>query len=55
MIATGENLQGADLRETNLGDASLSGADLERARYDDATKWREGFDPRSAKAVLVTS
>jgi len=44
------NLCGADLREANL-----AGADLSGAHYDGRTVWPDGFDPRSAGAVHVST
>lgn len=51
----GADLQGADLRHANLRDANLEGANLTDAflfstrldsvRYDDKTRWPDGFDP----------
>jgi hypothetical protein len=53
----GANLQGADLGEAelsaanlrgaNLRTANLRGADLRNANHDGATRWPDGFDPRT--------
>ena len=47
-VAAGESLEGAD-----LCGADLQKADLRLARYNEETKWPEGFDPKTAGAVLV--
>jgi len=61
----GANLNGANLAAADLWRADLSGADmrgarlkgyaplLDRTRFDDSTKWSEGFDPIAAGAVKV--
>lgn len=41
------NLRGADLSEVNLSET-----DLREAKYDNNTKWPDGFDPKAAGAVL---
>jgi hypothetical protein len=58
----GADLQAADLRASNLEGANLSGADLRGAKlegcslrhtkYDNATRWPEGFSP-PPEAVYV--
>lgn len=60
-LLTGANLSGARLSQAklngailygaDLSEADLRGADLSGAKYDDATKWPEGFDPIQAKAI----
>jgi uncharacterized protein YjbI with pentapeptide repeats len=55
---TGANLRGTDLAQTYVIEADLTGTDLTGAnligaRYSDATKWPEGFDPDQAGAVLL--
>jgi uncharacterized protein YjbI with pentapeptide repeats len=67
-ILTGANLQFAKMRGANLSKADLSGANLRWARlqdvklndailtnvrYNDRTRWPEGFDPEAAGAVKV--
>lgn len=61
-------MNGVDLKESNLYQADLSGANLtlanlsgaylrkarlEGARYDEATRWPDGFDPVAAGAERV--
>ena len=47
-------LQGADLRATGLDNYAIKRvAWLDNARFDEHTKWPEGFDPVAAGAVLV--
>jgi uncharacterized protein YjbI with pentapeptide repeats len=56
------NLSGADLHGsrlifsylmgTDLSGANLSDADLKEAKYDQNTKWPDGFDPITAGAIL---
>ena len=52
-ILTHADLRGADLRSADLDNADLGGADLSNAKYDQNTKWPEGFDPTEAGAVPV--
>ncbi len=42
---TAANLRGANLCSAVLSRAALSGANLSGARYDDVTRWPEGFTP----------
>lgn len=54
---TGADLWRADLRDTDLRAADLTGAkldraDLQRAAFDAATKWPEGFDAEAAGCIL---
>jgi len=54
---TGANFTGAKLYAADLSGADLTGADLTLtvgARYDDQTRWPDGFDPEAAGAVQVT-
>jgi len=44
-------LSGADLRNANLRDARLLGANLSKALYSKETEWDEDFDPPSVGAV----
>ena len=44
----------ANLLGANLTGANLSVANLTLAKYDDNTKWPDGFDPVAAGAFLVT-
>ena len=44
----------AKLVRADLSRADLSEADLSKAKYDDNTKWPDGFDPVAAGAILVT-
>lgn len=56
------NLSGANLSEArlvfsylmgaDLSGANLHNADLKEAKYDQTTKWPEGFDPIAAGAIL---
>lgn len=56
------NLSGANLSEArlifsflmgaDLSGANLNKADLKEAKYDQKTKWPEGFDPIAAGAIL---
>ena len=58
------NLSGANLTDarlifsylmgTDLSGANLTNADLKDAKYDQETKWPEGFDPTAAGAILKT-
>ena len=50
---SGADLYNADLSGAYLYDADLSGANLRWARYNDLTKWPDGFDPIAAGAKLV--
>jgi uncharacterized protein YjbI with pentapeptide repeats len=60
---TGARLMHADLDYANLTDAKLFGTDLRHARlsrarlrgarYDRATRWPAGFDPRARGAIPV--
>ena len=57
------NLKGADLREASLVetnligaillDANLSGTNLQKAKYNDDTKWPEDFDYQSCGAYFI--
>jgi uncharacterized protein YjbI with pentapeptide repeats len=42
---TDSNLRGADLTNAVLTDAKLVGADLSGVKYDEYTRWPEGFEP----------
>jgi hypothetical protein len=46
-------LTGADLTGANLTGANLTGANLRSTKYDDTTKWPDGFDPIAAGAKNV--
>ena len=46
----GANLQGARL---NIRDSRIPGVLLSGARYDVATRWPQGFDPKKHGAILV--
>lgn len=48
----GASLVSANLESANLRWATLKYADLTGAKYDKTTKWRDGFDPVAAKALL---
>ena len=48
---TGVNMPRANLRGTDLRGARLSSITLTRARYDAATRWPAGFDPRVYGAI----
>jgi uncharacterized protein YjbI with pentapeptide repeats len=53
----GADLRGADLRTAILAGADFRGADLrgadfERAKYDETTRWPEGFDPKKHGAMI---
>jgi uncharacterized protein YjbI with pentapeptide repeats len=55
----GSDLTGADLSGSRLGGADftaakLEGAKLVGARYNDKTRWPEGFSPQEAGAMLET-
>ena len=43
----------ANLYKTNLFGADLFGADFSGARYNNSTKWPDGFNPVAAGAVFV--
>lgn len=51
------NLAGADLRAADLVGADLTGAvmgmSVADARYDETTRWPEGFDPQAQGAIRV--
>ena len=59
----GADLWGTNLRDANLSDANLRGANLRGndlnwvylhgAKYDEDTKFPDGFDPEEAGMVLV--
>lgn len=50
-LLQGAVLRGADFSGADLSGADLRHADLRNARYDAATRWPSGFDPRAAGAV----
>lgn len=66
-VLDGASLPSTDLREADLRSTDLSRCeletiginnkiyktDLEGARYDRATRWPDGFDPKAAGAILV--
>ena len=47
------DLRGADLRGSDMSTAVVVGAILYEAKYNNATRWPEGFNPEEAGAVLV--
>ena len=49
----GTDLRGADLRGSNMTSADITGAILYESKYNNATKWPNGFDPEAAGSVLV--
>lgn len=59
------DLSNANLSEADLTDADSSGANLEKAiltgcilqdaRFDEATKWPDSFDPKAAGAILISN
>lgn len=56
----GADLRQADLSESDLRGANLIGADLlgarfTGARYDEATRWPEGFEVHAAGVVRISS
>ena len=52
-ILVGADLIGADLSGADLSGANLIGADLRQAKYNHATIWPDGFDPKAADAVEI--
>jgi uncharacterized protein YjbI with pentapeptide repeats len=48
---TGANFEGAFLLGANLTGADLNGTKFNEARYDERTKWPQGFDPTQRGAV----
>ncbi|MDX1612808.1 MAG: pentapeptide repeat-containing protein [Candidatus Promineifilaceae bacterium] len=57
-VLTGADLSQADLRGANLGwadlsEANLDKAKLDKARYNEHTKWPEEFDAPAAGAIVV--
>jgi tetratricopeptide (TPR) repeat protein len=48
----GANLSNVDLRAANLRDCRLDGAVLTGARFDQLTRWPEGFSPRNTGAIF---
>jgi hypothetical protein len=48
----GASLAGADLCAADLSSAVLHGAALERARYDDRTRWPSGFQPTPGTGLV---
>ena len=44
----GCDLREADLRGADFSSATLEGADLRDAKWDDTTRWPQGFDPEAA-------
>jgi uncharacterized protein YjbI with pentapeptide repeats len=52
---SGANLCGADLSAANMDDsAEQEQTVLKLARFDEFTKWPDGFDPIAAGAVLTS-
>ena len=49
----GANLSKANLRGADLSNANISNVNWDAARYDNRTKWPEGFDPVVAGLTLV--
>ena len=49
----GADLRGADLRGSDMSTANLVGTILYESKYNNATRWPDGFDPQEAGAVLV--
>lgn len=49
----GVNLRGADLRGTDFREARMQRVDVNHALYDDATRWPNGFDPKTGGAMLA--
>ena len=47
------DLRGADLRGSDMSTADVVGAILYESRYNNATRWPDGFEPQEAGAVLV--
>jgi uncharacterized protein YjbI with pentapeptide repeats len=45
-------LDRADLRKADLSGADLNGAVLKGAKYDQNTRWPDGFDPTAAGAIF---
>ena len=50
---TGADLRGADLRGSNMSSANIRGATLYESKYNNATRWPDKFDPKTAGCVLV--
>ncbi len=55
---SGASLNNADLRAADLTGAILHWASLDEAKligakYNEKTKWPDGFDPRAAEAIFV--
>ncbi len=51
----GADLSGADLSGADLSGADLSGVDLSGAKYNDNTKWPEGFDSATAGVMIPSA
>jgi len=48
---TGAKLRYADLPRADLTGADLTGADLRDVKYDETTRWPDGFTPPAGKGV----
>ena len=46
------NLKGADVRNSDLREVHLSGANFKDSIYNEQTIWPEGFDPKKAGAIV---
>jgi uncharacterized protein YjbI with pentapeptide repeats len=51
----GANLQGADLRGADLRETCLDSANLSGVKFDQRTKWPNGFDPDQLRKPAPTS
>lgn len=49
----GANLDGAHLYSADLSGADLQDTSLKEVKYNELTRWPEGFDPIAAGAILV--
>jgi uncharacterized protein YjbI with pentapeptide repeats len=49
----GADLRGADLRGASLHWVLLEKANLSGVRYDEKTRWPDGFNPKAAEAIFV--
>lgn len=52
---SGANLSQSNLCGTDLSQADLSGVSLNGAKYNQDTKWPQGFDPIKARAIVETN
>ncbi len=47
------NLAGINLKDVNLINADLRRANFKNTKYNKATKWPEGFDPKKVEGLVL--